>query len=328
MKILNKKIADIGYYINLDSSTDRRINVESQIEKFQISNLHRIPALTDSLIQSSATKSHRQVFELCKEQNIESVLVLEDDFQLYENVFLGQESHTKPLIDYLDDLIDEMNSVEWDVILLGFNGRKPSIPLTRQFSITFRCTGGWAYIIKKRAYEYILENFNYYSDRMAIDDILPALNFSGFRTISTNTQVIHHAIGFVSTLNPQGPVDYRQWINGNYYNSIWRHIKSFESFEHNLDEIFNNSKFNRENIIIFRNYPKNHVEIESIINSKNEYKLSLILLDIDEVSEDEFRSLNYHFGVESPSLVTWTSYLPNIKKYYENIYEVDLSKII
>jgi GR25 family glycosyltransferase involved in LPS biosynthesis len=161
MKIFNKKIADIGYYINLDSSVDRKINVESQIERFEISDLHRIPALTDSMIQSSATKSHRKVFELCREQNIESVLVLEDDFQLYENVFLGEERHTKPLIDYLDDLINEMNSVEWDVILLGFNGRKPSIPLSRQFSITFRSTGGWGYIIKKSAYEYILDNFVY-----------------------------------------------------------------------------------------------------------------------------------------------------------------------
>jgi len=326
MKIFNKKIADIGYYINLDSSVDRKINVESQIEKFEISDLHRIPALTDSMIQSSATKSHRKVFELCREQNIESVLVLEDDFQLYENVFLGEERHTKPLIDYLDDLINEMNSVEWDVILLGFNGRKPSIPLSRQFSITFRSTGGWGYIIKKSAYEYILDNFEYYRDRMAIDDILPALNFSGFRTVSTNVQVINHAVGFVSTLNPQGPVDYRQWINGNYYNSIWRHIKHMENFEHGLDEIFNNSKFNRENLIVLKNYPKNYIEIESFISSKNEYRLSLVLLNVDEVSDEEFRSLNYHFSVESSSLVTWSSYLPNVKKYYKNIYEIDLSK--
>ena len=32
--ISNIKIADRGYYINLDDSTDRKANVESQIEKF------------------------------------------------------------------------------------------------------------------------------------------------------------------------------------------------------------------------------------------------------------------------------------------------------
>ena len=59
MKIFNKKIADKGFFINLEKSTDRLDNVNTQILKFKIDNLNRFEALTDEMVQCSATKSHR-----------------------------------------------------------------------------------------------------------------------------------------------------------------------------------------------------------------------------------------------------------------------------
>lgn len=327
MKILERKIADVGYFINLDSSLDRRENVENQISEFKIEDLHRLPALTDDMRQSSATKSHRKVFELCRENDVDSVVVLEDDFQLYEDVSLGLKEFSKPLGDYLDDLLVEMKEVEWDVILLGFNGRRISIPITKHFSKVFSCTGGWAYIIKKRAYNFILDNFDYGRDRQAIDDILPKLSYHGFDVVATNVQVVHHGIGFVSTLNPQGPVNYTEWINGNYYNSIWRHIKKLETFDGGLDSLYQSSQFSRENILIFKNFPKDASIIEKFINRNELYVTSLVFLNFDEVTDEEMRNLNYHFTVESRLLVNWTCNLDKIKKFYKNIIEIDLSLI-
>lgn len=328
MNILGRKIADAGYYINLDESVDRRENVEKQILDFKLENLHRIPAMTDNMRQSSATKSHRKVFELCRENDIESVVVLEDDFQLFDRVCIGFPNLSIPLEEYLDNIIAEMSRIEWDVILLGFNGRKTAIPLTKNFSIPFSCTGGWGYIIKKNAYEFILDNYDYGRDRMAIDDILPSLNYRNMRTLATSVQVVHHGIGFVSTLNPQGPVNYTDWINGNYYNSIWKHIKQFDlysNFEDGMNAIYENSKYCRENLIVFKNFPKDVEKIESFIRSDENYKNCLVLLNYDELPYEEMRNINYHFVVESSLLVNWTVNLPNIKKYFENIVEVDLS---
>lgn len=328
MKILGKKIADIGYYINLNESTDRKENVEKQINDFKIEDLNRLSALTDDMRQSSATKSHRKIFELCRENNVERVVVLEDDFQLFDEVCVGLRTLSKPLAEYLDGLIEEMESIEWDVILLGFNGRKIAIPFSKNFSIPFSCTGGWGYIIKKSAYEFILDNYDYGRDRMAIDDILPSLNYRNLRTLATNVQVVHHGVGFISTLNPSGPVNYTDWINGNYYNSIWRHIKEFGSittFDEALNLIYENSKFFRENLIVFKNFPKDPGKIESYIRTNEIYKNCLVLLNYDELSHEEMRMINYHFVSESSLLVNWTINLQNIKKYFQNIVEVDLS---
>lgn len=327
MNILGRKIADAGYYINLDSSTDRKENVEKQILDFQIENLTRLPALTDEARQSSATKSHRKVFELCNENNIESVVVLEDDFQLYQDVSLGSTEFSKPLGEYLDELLIELANVDWDVILLGFNGRRIAIPMSKNLSRVFSCTGGWGYIIKRDAYNFILDNYDYGRDRQAIDDILPKLSYHGFDVFATNIQVVHHGIGFESTLDPKGPVNYTEWINGNYYNSIWRHIKNLPSFDGGLEDLYNNSKFSRENIIVLKNYPRDASFIENFIKSNELYLTSFVFLNYDEVTDEEMRNLNYHFTVESRLLVNWTCNLDKIKKYYQNIIEIDLSLI-
>jgi hypothetical protein len=56
---------------------------------------------------------------------------------------------------------------------------------------------------------------------MLIDDYLPLLNSKGFVTLTTIPLTINHAIGFVSTLQPKGPVDYTSWINGSYHKFLY-----------------------------------------------------------------------------------------------------------
>lgn len=40
------KIADVGYYINLDSRVDRKDNIESQFNKFNIKGVNRFSAFS------------------------------------------------------------------------------------------------------------------------------------------------------------------------------------------------------------------------------------------------------------------------------------------
>jgi GR25 family glycosyltransferase involved in LPS biosynthesis len=321
MNLMGFKLADIGYYINLDESTDRREHVGKLIEQFEIENLERFVAKRNSLHHSSATKSHFGVFELCKQNNIDSVLVLEDDFNIFGDVHVNHMNISKPLKEYLFDFVDNMNSVEWDIILLGFNGKRTCVPVSKHLSINYKSTGAWGYIIKKNAYEYILENFNYDRDRLAIDDILPIMNFRGFKSLVSNVQIIHHGVGFVSTLNPMGPVNYTTWIEGNYYNSLYKFIKTYESFDDSLSQLYNNSLIVRDFVYFIKNFNGSFEDLMRWVNSKN---LTNQIIFVENNFEGEsFRRMNYNFSSECNLLIFWSFDMDKIYKVNKNIIEIE-----
>jgi GR25 family glycosyltransferase involved in LPS biosynthesis len=226
--ILNTELTNKGFYINLKTSKDRTERVENQIEKFKIKNLERFEALTDPFRQYSCTKSHLSVFELAKNLNLETISVFEDDMDILENPYILNEKFN--LEDILKDLKLDMNSTEWDVILLGCNPKSYLIPETKTLSRVYKTTGGWAYLINKKAYEYILENSNYHRDLTAIDDWLPKLSEKNFKVFATTPLIVHHGKGLVSTLQPNGLVDYTRWIDDNYYQFLYE-FKKNESME-------------------------------------------------------------------------------------------------
>jgi len=213
--------AEKGFYINLDTSVNRKENVESQIEKYNIKGLLRFDALRDSMIQYSCTKSHLSVFQTCLDNNIESVFVAEDDFQIEENLYLPNESNIPSFNDKIKEVKNDLDNLEWDVFLFGCNPKTHIVPLTNNVGIINKSTGAWAYIIKKRAYEYLMKNLNYKRDYIAIDDYLPLLNDNGFITLTSLPMTIGHAIGFESTLQPRGPVNYTEWIRGSYHRFLF-----------------------------------------------------------------------------------------------------------
>jgi hypothetical protein len=241
IKILGIELAERGYYINLNSSIDRRERVESQIIDFDIQNLERFEALEDPFIQYSCTKSHLSIFEKCLADNVESVLIFEDDFQLYENCNLGEKSIH--ISECLANLKNDMNNIDWDVILLGCNPRTYLIPITENLALNSKSTGAWGYIIKKNAFKFLLENLNYKKDLIAIDDFLPMLNQYGFVSLTTIPLIVHHGINLVSTLQPMGLVNYDRMIEGNYQNYLYNFIN--EDFS-----IYDTYKLERELTIV------------------------------------------------------------------------------
>lgn len=217
------KVAEKGYYINLDSSTDRRENVEKQIVDYNIENLERFPALTDPAKFVSCTKSHLAVFKKSLELDSETILVLEDDFQIHDKCYIKQFEFD--FYDTLKNVMLDLENVEWDVVLFGCNPKTYLIPETPLLSRNFFSTGAWAYIIKKKAYKYILENSDYFKDYLAIDDWLCVLSKRGFNVFTTTPKLISHAVGYESTLNPAGKVNYNTWIDGNYENFLYKYVK-------------------------------------------------------------------------------------------------------
>jgi len=222
--ISNVAFADKGFYINLDSSLDRRNHVEKQIEKFNIKNIERFSALTDELRQCTATKSQKAVFEKAISENLNTVFIAEDDFDILENI-KQYNNNTVSLEDHLKELKVELDTLDWDIFLFGCTPKTFLIPYTKNISKVHKSTGAWGYLIKKEAMQYILDNFNYKRDYLAIDDILPILNFRGFKTFCASPITIHHAKGFESTLNPRGPVNYDNMIDGSYHKYLEGFIK-------------------------------------------------------------------------------------------------------
>ena len=212
--------AEKGFYINLEKSIERRENVERMIIEYGIEGLLRFEALTDDMIQFACTKSHLQVFKTCIENNINSVFVAEDDFNI-DNVLYQPNSETVYFQEKINLIKKDLDNLEWDVFLFGCNPKTHLVPLTNNVAIVNKSTGAWAYVIRKRAFEFLVNNLNYKRDYIAIDDYLPILNDNGFTTLTSIPLTIGHAVGFVSTLQPRGPVNYSDWIKGNYHKFLF-----------------------------------------------------------------------------------------------------------
>lgn len=212
--ILDYKLADKGYFINLSKSTDRLEHVNNLISKFNIKDLNRFEALTDDLHVFSCTKSHLKIFEESLNSNLETIFVAEDDFNIEEMCYYP--GRIVNFFDSIKKVYDDLQQVEWDVILFGCNPKEDMIYVTDNLAKVTKSTGAWSYLIKKRAYDYILKNSNYKRDYIAIDDYLPFLNSKGFVTLTTIPMIINHGVGFESTMQPRGPVNYNIWIRGNY----------------------------------------------------------------------------------------------------------------
>lgn len=319
--IHNNILADRAFYINLPSSTDRKDNVDSQISQYEINDIERFEAIKDPLHQASATKSHIKIFEESSKQGYESICVLEDDFQIKDDVFILDQNNKISLVEYLPILSEHLSQIDWDVVLLGFNGKKPCIPISPHLSKNFKSTGAWAYLINKKTYEYILNHFNYYGDRLAIDDILPYLTYKGFRSYATNTQIIHHGVGFISTLQPSlGPINYSEWILGNYHRTIWHSLNSFTDFFTSLDDIYNTTNFIRENIILLNKFNGDITQLINFMQSNSLY--STCFSEI--VANYNLPGVGYYLSVESPYLIHTPNTRNEIVDLGSNFIEIDL----
>jgi len=252
-------LANKGFYINLDKSIERKNNIDEQIKKFKIKGLNRFNALTDEFHQYSCTKSHLAVFEEASKNNLEVIFVAEDDMNIDEICYTPYSEEEISFKEALLKVYEDLENNTWDILLLGCNPKVPLIPITNNLAINHKSTGAWAYLIKKNAYEYLLNNLNYRRDFLAIDDFLPLMNDRGFVSLCTIPLVINHGIGFESTMQPNGLVNYDLWIQGNYHKNL------YDNYEKNFTE----DKIEKQiTIVIFNFIGDNHLTyLNELINS-------------------------------------------------------------
>ncbi len=285
-------LAEKGFYINLDSSLDRKQSVEEQIEKYKIKGLERFSALSDPYKFKSCTKSHLSIFKNCIENNYESIFILEDDFEIKDKCYINDFEFN--FLETLGELAQDLKNVDWDVVLLGCNPKTYLIPETKLLSRNYFSTGSWAYIIKKDAYSFIYNNCDYERDFLAIDDWLALLSKKGFKVFATTPKLISHKDGMKSTLQNGDLCYYNGWIEGNYENYLYRYVENLNfpdkyDLERNMEIVIVGHFV--ENFLFYLRYL-----LFSLPEELKKCKFTIIYdTNNNSVSIEQIRELQYYF---------------------------------
>lgn len=116
VKINNKKLADIGFYINLDARTDRNDQLLKNLKDFNITGVERYSAKCDDPTASiNLINTTLEIYKKFLDSDAETLLILEDDCKFLEPLNIESEK-----------IVDDIYSTDWDLFWLGcFNRRKP-----------------------------------------------------------------------------------------------------------------------------------------------------------------------------------------------------------
>jgi len=149
IKIGDVKIADIGFYINLDRRTDRKEKLVAGLEEFNISGVERYSARSDtSTPQLNLINTTFEIYQKFLESDAESLLILEDDC-----LFLP-EIKEKP-----EEIFNKLYKLEWDLFWVGGVNRKPPLPFKNKFYRVSSPSYAQSYIIKRKMCEDVLTYF-------------------------------------------------------------------------------------------------------------------------------------------------------------------------
>jgi hypothetical protein len=145
---------------------------------------------------------------------------------------------------------------------------------------------------------YILDNYNYYRDYQAIDNILPALNGLGFKTLTTIPMIVGHRNGIPSTLQPSiGDTHYSSWIEGNWHKHLYSscNIRDRDSLLTSLDNNFEIEK--KLTIVITGHSVSNWLfYLQYLLHSMPEHLYKCrFLISYDSFSNDDMYEISRYF---------------------------------
>jgi glycosyl transferase family 25 len=143
-------IIDRVLYINLDHRTDRRTEIESELETMGLASIsERFPAIRHETIGGvGCGRSHIEVLKLAKERGYSQILVLEDDFMLT----VDRET--------LEENLAQITDLNFDVCLLSYNlqnSRESGYPFMKRV-MEAQTTSG--YIVKSHYYDTLIQVFS------------------------------------------------------------------------------------------------------------------------------------------------------------------------
>jgi len=150
VKFNDIKIADIGFYINLDIREDRKEKIESQLIDFNITGVERHSAFSKTNSPTLNCKtSHLQLMKKFLETDFETLLILEDDC-----LFLDV------LKENGDEIFNEINNTDWDIFWLGCKNRRMPLKYKNNCYRVSSVSYAQSYLIRRKFCKFIMENYS------------------------------------------------------------------------------------------------------------------------------------------------------------------------
>jgi len=142
------------FYINLDKRTDRRQDIEYELQRFGLMDhgtVERFPAIsTPGRGIVGCTYSHLAVYKLAKERGYKNVLIFEDDF-----VFLSTKK------DFYENMC-KLFHVDFDVCMLAYHNTRDAVPTEYDFLMrTVEAQTGSGYIVNSSIYDRLIQLFEW-----------------------------------------------------------------------------------------------------------------------------------------------------------------------
>lgn len=160
-----KKYISHVIYVNLDSRTDRRAQIENELKIFNPEQIHRIPGIVPDIKGNrtlALAKAHLNAIKMARDNNWNNTLFLEDD-SIWANIEKGYPVFEK--------LIKE----PYDAIMLGSH---LAVYDKNTYRIIDKATSGASYLLNQPHYNIVIEkieeliksfNNNSTEDNMACD---------------------------------------------------------------------------------------------------------------------------------------------------------------
>lgn len=138
------------FYINLDHRSDRRSEIERELEAMGLASIsERFSAIRHETIGGvGCGRSHVEVLKLAKERGYKDILVLEDDF-----MFTVDKSE-------FEQGIERISDIPFDVCLLSYNlmdSRETDYSFVKRV-LEAQTTSG--YIVKNHYYDALIQVFS------------------------------------------------------------------------------------------------------------------------------------------------------------------------
>jgi glycosyl transferase family 25 len=158
---------DHVFYINLEYRTDRKSEIESELESYGILNYERFPAIKhDTIGGVGCGKSHIEVLKLAKKRGYNNVLIFEDDFQ-----FVVSKEHFKERMQLIENDIVPF----FDVFLLSHNiFQETNVSGQSELRRVIESQTASGYIVNAHYYDTLIEVF---------EDAMPKLEATNYHWI-------------------------------------------------------------------------------------------------------------------------------------------------
>ena len=138
-----------GFYINLDTRTDRKNHIENSIKKLPFfENIERFSAIKNLRGDIGCSMSHIRCLSMLLEKDEEYYMIIEDDFCILEK-------------SYFDSFVKDFNNIkdsnDWDIITLTPRGNTKIKNYLSDFHRIEENQTATGYIIKHKFIKTLLE---------------------------------------------------------------------------------------------------------------------------------------------------------------------------